>query len=413
MIGSRRVFAFAALALAAGSFALYFASALRLEQNGATLNFGADSWYYTKLAEGRLLEQLAEGREVTRTARFHPVTVVLVTAWMNAFAFLTTWVDPENLLKAFFAATGAAGVFASVWAMAAVLPRYHALLGAAIYAVSASVWYFSSIEESKIVSATLVAIYIALYMRLRERCSVRGVWLLTLALLIACLNEIVSVFLLAIPFMEVFAKSRFNWRGYRWLFLHALAGPLAILLMEIGGGLLLGPEPGRQWQSHFRLFLHFIHPANYGLENLYQFFLNWFFFSIAAPGVETQYRQIAPYGGYFDPSFMNYFTAPWSAGIVVIAAWMIVANLLTKFQGSVTGERYLLLGMAGYSLVRAAFFFIFAAQEPFLFSSSIVLPHIMMVLIPFMASSAPARGWTLGAFAALLFVTNALFIMYT
>ena len=43
-----------------------------------------------------------------------------------------------------------------------------------IYAVSFGVWYFASIEESKIVTATLSALYIAIYLHLRDDWTMRG-----------------------------------------------------------------------------------------------------------------------------------------------------------------------------------------------------------------------------------------------
>ncbi|HEY1244492.1 MAG TPA: hypothetical protein VGF29_06630, partial [Hyphomicrobiaceae bacterium] len=126
--------------LALAAFALYWVSALILESRGGTTHFGADAHLYTLLADGYAHE---------RVARFHPLTTTLAAVWLKALSPLTAWFSTLTLLKALFAAVGAFGVWAAMAAFAAVVPRRYVTPLGAIYAVSLSVWFFSSIEESK------------------------------------------------------------------------------------------------------------------------------------------------------------------------------------------------------------------------------------------------------------------------
>ena len=136
---------------------------------------------------------------------------------MKIFNPLTLWIAPHHLLKAMFAAVGAVGVWAAMSAFGAVIPRGYAILFGIIYAVSFGVWYFSSIEESKIVTASLSALYIASYLQLRKRWTMRGVVLLTAILLLACLNEMVSGFLIIIPIVDTLMRRGWDWRHGWWI----------------------------------------------------------------------------------------------------------------------------------------------------------------------------------------------------
>src|SRR5262245_62001992 len=116
-----------------------------------------------------------------------------------------------------FAAAGAVGVWAAMWAFAAVVPRRYVLPLGAIYAVTLGVWYFSSVEESKAITAALTALYIATYLRLRTRWTLRGAVLLTAILLLACLNEIVAGFLVLVPAVDTLVRRGWDVRHGRWI----------------------------------------------------------------------------------------------------------------------------------------------------------------------------------------------------
>jgi hypothetical protein len=237
--------------VALGAFGLYWLSALILQARGATLVFGNDAHLYAMLLNG----------PVDRVTRFHPLTTALAAVWMKLLGPLVPWLSPQVLYKGLFAAVGAAGVWAATAAFAAVGPRRHAALWGIAYAVSLGVWYFSSVEESKIVTTTLAALYIATYLRLRTNWSTRGAVLLTGVLLLACLNEIVAAFLVAIPAVDalvqhgwdVRAQLRRNW----WIACHALAAPVALVFLEVAVNGFIVPE-GKEPEgaSHLSMLLY-------------------------------------------------------------------------------------------------------------------------------------------------------------
>ncbi len=156
-------------ALVAGvAFGLYWFSSYMLLARGATMYFGVDTDGYTEFAEGDVLRRMVTTYDLDRIIRFHLTTATLAVTWMKILGPLTRWIAPLYLLKALFSLIGAAGVWAAMAAFASVMPRRYVIFFGIVYAVSFSVWYFSSIQELKIVSGTLAAIYVAIYLRLRD-----------------------------------------------------------------------------------------------------------------------------------------------------------------------------------------------------------------------------------------------------
>ena len=410
---------FALLAVAA--FCLYFVSSVILEARKATTHFGADSWYYAELAKGNILERAMSDYYVDRVARFHPATVLIAAAWMQVLAPLTQWIDPRYLLKAMFAAAGAAGVWAALWGFAAVIPHRLALLFGTIYAVSLGAWYFASIEESKIVTASLSTLYIAAYLHLRRNWTMRGAIILTAILLVACLNEMVSGFLVVIPAVDTLMQRgwgwrrdwREDWRQVRWIGAHALAGPAALVLIEgvMFGWLVATSHP--EGSTHVGMLLYYITRNYYSVDTFYAFLLNWFLFNIAAPVREAAYQvpAFANYKGYFDPFLTNYLASPLSVGVVILFVAIVAGAVRGRKEGLGTDTLPSIIpALLAYSLLRGAFFFLFNPAEPLLFSPAVTMAHILMVAIPFAAANFPARGPLLAAFAVLLLLRNGAFI---
>lgn len=397
---------------ACAAFALYWGSSFVLDARGATTRFGADPWYYAELAQGNVFARIPANYYLDRIARFHPATVAMAAAWMQILSPLTAWVAPLYLLKAMFAAVGAAGVWAAMSAFAAVMERRRAMIFGIIYATSLGVWYFASFEESKIVTASLSTLYIAIYLQVRKTWTVGGVVLLTAILLIACLNEMVSGFLVIIPVVDTLVRHGWDWRKARWIAVHALAGPAAFAIIEgaIYGRLVAVSHP--EGTSHFSMLIYYISRNEYSLSNLYSFVINWLFFNIAAPTPDASHAvpAWANYKGYFEPSLVNYFYSPASAGVAACA--MIVASMLPRYRVESSGNMAgIVWGLAAYTLLRATFFFIFNPYEPLLFSPAVTLAHMLMIAIPLAASKLPAKPALLGGFAALLFVANGAFII--
>ncbi len=390
----------------AAAFAVYWLSSFLLEDRGATTKFGADSFFYVGLAYGEI---------IAREVRFHPVTVALALAWLKILGPLSPWIAPAHLLKAMFAAIGALGVGAAMWAFAAVVPRRHVLVCGLIYAASLGVWYFSSIEESKIVTAALSALYIATYLHLRDHWTRRGAALLTGILLLACLNEVVAGFLVVIPFVDTLVRRGWDWRHGWWIAVHGLAGPVALFILEvIVNGHVVARESHPEVASELSHFLYWLSSSDHSWPRLYAFVVRWVFFNIAAPTATALY-EAAPkihYGGDFEPALANYFASPLPAATAVLACAMIVASVVPRYRpeslGNAAGIPW---ALAAYAVLRGVFFIIYLPGEPIINSPAVSLAHLLIVIIPFAASRFPAKQTVLAAFAVLLLLDNGMFFI--
>jgi hypothetical protein len=388
----------------AACFALYWMSSFSLEARGATTYFGADSFHYTLLAKGEYLD---------RIVLLHPVTVVLALGWMKLFAPLAAWLAPLAILKAMFALIGAVGTIAAIAAFARFMPARHAVLWAAVYAASTTAWYFSSIEESKIVSAALATVYIALYLRFRDEVNFRRALVLGFVLLAASLNEVVAAFLVAIPAVDIFFKKYFDWRAYRWLALHSLIPVAALLVLELVIRRYFGSAVAMQEGNSFvEMFLRYFSQNPFGFATVADFLKRWIFFNIAAPEPEINFSiPRYRYGGDFEPLLLHYVTSPLQAALTAAFGVLLFATFRFRNQaGHLAGERGLLLALAAYALARMAFFFFFLPGECLLYSPSVTLAHLLFLAIPFAASQFRYKAFALAAFAVLLFANNAVFI---
>jgi hypothetical protein len=395
--------------LALAAFGLYWVSAIILQSRGGTTHFGADAHLYAPLADGVVHE---------RVARFHPLTTVMAVAWLKLLSPLTAWISPLTLLKALSAAVGALGVWAAMAAFAAVVPRRLVALLGIVYGVSLSVWYFSSIEESKIVSATLTAIYIASYLRLRESWSVRGAWLLTGILLVACLNEIVAGFLVAIPAVDALVQRGWRLRGNWWIAWHALAAPLTLVFLEVAvNGRLIEAGSSPEGTSHLRMLLYYVTQNEYSLGIVWVSAARWLLYSIAAPALVATEGARENYSGDFDlwVTPASYLSSPVSILMVVAFGAILAASVLPRYRHAgprgIGGLAGLPQALIAYALIRASFFIVVYQSECLIFSSSTTLVHMLLVAMPFAASGFPYKQALLAAFAALLFIVNATFII--
>lgn len=383
------------------AFAVYLLSALHLGARGAISHFGADPEYYVVMQHHM--------QHDTGT-RFHPSTVALGLGWMKLFSPFESWIAPHILLKAMFAAVGAVGVLGAIAAFTVLLPRGYALLGGVIYASSLGVWYFSAIPESKILTATLAALYIAVYARYRDDWNTPRTIGLNAILAVACLNEIVAGFLIAIPAVDALLRG-LNWRRVRWIGVQVAVALAALLVLElVVNGWLIPRSGSPAEQSHFALLLHYVMKFKYSLPKFHDFAANWYFFNLVAPTPHALWWPQA--GGYFEASLSAYLSSPVSMLAVFIIASMIALAWIPAMRAASFGAADgLLLPIAAYAIVRAIFFFIFVPDEALLFSPGVTLAHWLLILVPFAASRFPAKRALLAILCGLLFAINSSFMV--
>lgn len=392
--------------LCIGAFAVYWSSSFVLDTpvRDGRMQFGADTLDFAPLANGEISN---------RNLRLHPLTISLSLVWLKLVSPFTAWLEPAQLHRALFALIGALGVWAAVSAFAALVERQYVALLGVIYASSLGIWYFASIEESKILTAGLASLYIAVYLHIREAPSRRGLLLLHAALLAACLNEIVAAFLVAIPAVDYFLRFGFNLKKIRWIFLHALIPPAVLLLLEFFvNGVIAAPTNNPENASHFSMFFYYL-VRQHSLAAAYIYVINWFFFSIAAPAPEADYIfskwPMHPY--YFEPTILNYFRFLPQAAIAITFFAVLAGALLALWKKALSRDlSVMLLALLAYALVRCLFFYFIHPLEGLLFTGPVILAHLILLTVPFCASSLPAKQWILAAFALLLMIGNGLFI---
>jgi hypothetical protein len=397
----QRVLTLGAWLVAGVAFTAYLLTALYLGVRDGISYFGADPDYYEVLA-GHTYDYTA--------ARFHPGTVLLGLGWMKFFSPLEAWIAPHILLKAMFAAVGAAGVLGAIVAFTVLLPRGFGLLGGMIYASSLGVWYFAAIPESKILTASLSALYIAVYALYRHDWNARRTIGLNLILAVACFNEIVAGFLVAIPAVDALLRG-INWSRVRWIAVQVAVTLATLLVLELFvNGWIVPESTSRAEQSHFALLIDYVMRLNYGPDKIHDFVASWFFFNLAAPTPWALWWS--EFGGYFEASVAAYRWSPIAMATMLVIGLLIVAPFLPGMRGASFGAAQgLLLPLAAYAIVRAIFFVIFIPNEALLFSPAVTVPHWLFILVPFAASNFPAKRAILAVLCALLLVTNAGFMV--
>jgi hypothetical protein len=402
------------------AFILYWFSALVIDAASRQHLFGSDAVLYVWLADPHTFEKLGNFYNIDRITRFHPTTTAMAWAWMNLFRPLTAWMSSEQLLRTMFAGVGAVGVWAAMTAFATFVPRRQVPLWGIVYAVSLGPWFFSSIEESKIVTATLGALYIVGYLRLREHWTARGALALTAILLIACLNEIVAAFLVAIPAVDTLVRRSWDFRCGRWIAAHALVAPAAFAFLEgvvqphTGGATSEGPVG--EAVSHFGMLIFYLSQNDFSAASLYGFLANWLFFSIAAPTQITTFAALPDwpmFRGFFEPSLANYLSSPLSVALALLFGATTAASLLSLWRRERVGGDMggVFLGLLAYAMARGTFYFILNPRECFLYASGTTLVHLLLFGGLFAASKLPFKQALLSAFALLLLIINGAFII--
>ena len=166
--------------------------------------------------------------------------------------------------------------------------------------------------------------------------------------------------------------------------------------------------------NHLSMLVYYISTNDYSPTALYASAVRWLFFSVAAPSPDARYfaDPVTNYGGDFEPALANYFSSPVSGGLVVLFGTMLTTSLLPRYRASGLGDLTgVMLGLLAFALVRGILFLILFPREPVLFSPGVVLAHLLLIAIPFAASSFPWKRSVLAGIAALLFISNASFIV--
>ena len=162
------------------------------------------------------------------------------------------------------------------------------------------------------------------------------------------------------------------------------------------------------------MLLYYVAQNQHSLATFLNFVARWLLYSIASPSLDATYYARSDYAGDFGPevSPLSYLSSPASAGLIVVFGAIVAACLLPRYRGKGVGAPPdIMLALAAYALVRASFFFAVFPYECLLVSSSTTLAHLLLIGIPFCASTFPCKRGLLAAAAALLFITNGWFMI--
>src|SRR5262249_47380006 len=143
-----------------------------------------------------------------------------------------------------------------------------------------------------------------------------------------------AAFLVIIPAVDTLVQRGWDLRRSWWIGLHALVAPIAFAFLELvvkpntGGATTEGYEG--EAVSHLGMLIFYVSRNDFSWETLYGFLVNWLFFSIAAPTIQTTFalRIWSEWTAYFAPVFANYFTSPVSGTVATLLGVVLVASLL-------------------------------------------------------------------------------------
>lgn len=398
-------------------FVVYLGSAYLLAAEQRDEALGADAGLYRMLAYPTFAED--------RVTAFHVVTVLLARAWIGIIAPLVGRIAPDlwppHMLHPLLAAVGAAGVIAAIYVASKFLARRDAILFGVIYGLSLGVWYFSCVPESKGLTAALIAVYLAVYLRFRDDRSMVSGLMLSGIMFAACMNDLTSAALLVIPLFDSVMRGRFDKSACARIGMQLTIGVVgAVVIQQLMVPLLPGngSESAKDWpveSGAVALFLKYFQISDHSPSAFWSFLLNWLFFNIAAPQEHaTHALALWPdYKGFFEPSLFGYLTSVTTLGLAGCVASIIYFAAAPTSRGRITSDAAgLMMGLLAFSVVRGVFFFLFNPGEAILFSSSVVLPHLLLFSIPFGTAkiSDQLRTLLLSGFAVLLFLANGRFI---
>jgi len=229
----------------------------------------------------------------------HPLTTWLIKSYrglIEGMFHVTASIPAMKFLFSFFGAINIVIVY-SICTM--FFNRYRSVLYTACYGFSLSVWYFSSVPESYVISATLYSLYIWYFIKHSSDLRLTQVLISLGILTLALLNDISSVFLLLLPLTYYNKKIITDKKIRRFFLLHVfffLASWFVIKFQQ---------WPLVEFYSNMR---NDFSVKSFMINDFMEPLLNVTFFSIGAPSHEVSYapRMLPHYPGYFVPSLWGY-----------------------------------------------------------------------------------------------------------
>jgi len=321
----------------------------------------------------------------------HPLTGWLITSYRYFINNLLHIAYSTTVAKFLFSFFGAINVMIVYRIFLMFFNRYKSFLFTVCYGFSLSVWYFSSVPESYVISATLYSLYFWYFIKHCSDLRLMKVLILLGILAFAICNDISSVFLLFLPLIyfnkEIITNKRI--RSYFLLHVFFLVA-LCIMFKFLGWDVV----------KFFLIQREGYGPSSYVLSDFIEPFLNVIFFSVGAPSHETSYapRLLSFNSAFFKPTLLGYMDHIVTAIFFIFyGSLMIIA--LSRVQ--LIKHNKFIIPFIVFIAARYLSIVFFNPGEAFLFTTLSTLPLLLILFCLFDTAHFRYKG----AFELVLFLS--------
>ena len=329
------------------------------------------------------------------------VTTVLLTSWLK---------DIFNNIKIFYAVVGALGVVISYGIFSQFFNSRLSILCACIYGFSLSIWFFSSFPESYIVTTIFINLYIYIFLKIKNEVTFLNVFLLSLVLILAVINDFTSLMILLLPAVYFNKRLFLEKQILQKMVIHSfivITISLAILSIISYKYYNVSPFTYYSWIYNY--------PQKYIWRDITEPLFNSLIFNIAAPEkVISFHTQAMPwYKGFFKPSLLSYLTYFPSLLLFLMYVFLVLSSAIRiiKFRKELDFFQFALLI---YITARVIVFSKFINPgEAFLYSSVLVLPILFILFVNFQKIFPKYVDHFLTLFLFLLIATNLRFFIFS
>jgi len=332
----------------------------------------------------------------------HPITAKLMEFYRGFISILLPITITPFVMKLLFSFFGAINVMIVHSICSMFFSRYRSVLVAVCYGFSLSVWYFSSVPESYVFSATLYSLYFWYFIKHCSDLRLIKVLILLGLLTLALLNDISSVYLLLLPFVYYNKKIITDKKIRSYFLLHVFFIFACCVVIKIN------EWPVVEFYSNMR---NDFSVTSFIKDDFIEPLLNLLFFSIGAPSHEVTYapRMLPYYPGYFQPSVWGYMSQIVTAIFFVFySGLMIIA--LTRVQ--LIKHNKFIIPFIIFLFARYLSIIFLNPGEAFLFTMLSTLPLLLVLFCLFDSAQFRYKG----AFELILILSmtasNLMFFIY-
>lgn len=332
------------------------------------------------------------------------VTTVLLSSWLK---------DIINNIKVLYAVTGALGVVISYGIFSQFFNSRLSILCACIYGFSLSIWFFSSFPESYIVTTIFINLYIYIFLKIRNEVTYLKLFLLSLVLILAVINDFTSLMILLLP--AVYFKKRLFYEKQilQKIIIHSfIVITISLVILSIISYKYFNMSP---FTYYFSTYGRFLNTQYYTWRDISEPLFNSLIFNIAAPEkvVSFHTKAFPWYLGFFKPSLLSYLNYFPSLLFFLMYVFLVLSSAIRiiKFRKEPDLFQFALLFYIVFRVI--VFSCIINPGEAFLYSSILVLPILFILIVNFQKIFPEYVDHFLTLFLFLLIATNLRFFIFS